>query len=91
MLNCAICDGDVSFVHVVREMLESALQEKDLVGRITEYTDARVLLYDVQENTSFDLVISDIEMPYVSGMQLAAEIKERTLKSTLALYWGKRI
>ncbi len=77
MLNCVICDDDVLAVREARAILEAALQENGCGGRITEYTDARVLLYDVQEYKPIDLVILDIEMPYVSGMELAAEIKER--------------
>ena len=63
MLNCAICDDDISIVQAVNEILIGTLRESDCIGKIETYTDSISFLSDVLEYKPLDLVILDIEMP----------------------------
>lgn len=76
MLRIAVCDDESSVAQGNKAMLETVLQEMGVTGEIAVYTDSRNLLYDIAEDGfHYDLLLSDIEMPHVSGMELAGQIK----------------
>ena len=76
MLRIAVCDDEKTMVQSNTATLEAALKELGITGEITTYTNSRNLLYDITEDGfHYDLLLSDIEMPEISGMELAEKIK----------------
>ena len=76
MLHIAICDDEAEAVRFHAEITESCLQQCKISGEIAAYTTSDNLLYDISEdNFFFDLILLDIEMPGVTGMELAQKIK----------------
>lgn len=76
MLRIAICDDDENSVSAHKEMAEICLGECESAGEIQGYTASDNLLYDITEdNFFFDLILLDIEMPGVTGMEIAEKIK----------------
>lgn len=76
MIYIAICDDEKSSLRGLSNYVKNYLNENKEIAEITEYDQSRMLLYDVQEGKHFDLILTDIEMPYYNGMSLASHIKK---------------
>lgn len=75
MIYIAICDDDDESVIKLRDKVKSCLKHNKIIADITVYTQSKLLQYDIQEGKYYDLLLSDIEMPHINGMNLAVYIK----------------
>ncbi|WP_208588460.1 hybrid sensor histidine kinase/response regulator [Gracilibacillus suaedae] len=75
--NLLIIDDDPINVKVIRNLLESDYQ-------ITSITDPREALNIVTEN-NWDLIISDVMMPHISGYELTKQIRKEHSMSELPI------
>lgn len=76
MIYIAICDDNDRTVEMLKNKVELFLRGNSILADISVYTQSNLLQYDIQENKYFDLILSDIEMPGIDGMGLAAYIKQ---------------
>lgn len=74
MLQIGICDDETLLLDEIRKLTEDCLQKQQTFSVITAYTDGMSLLYEIQDGRHFDLLLLDIEMPDISGMELAKRI-----------------
>lgn len=74
MLQIAICDDEVTNILKVKELAELFFRTHCVEIRIETYKSSDNLLYDMQDGQYFDLFLLDIEMPEISGMDLAKTI-----------------
>lgn len=74
MLQIAICDDETLLLNEIKKITEDCLQQKQTFSILSTYTDSRTLLYEIQDGKHFDLLLLDIEMPDLSGMELAEHI-----------------
>lgn len=76
MVKIAICDDEEKAVSLHKEIVKSSLQSCGIGYEITTYTRSTNLLYDITDDSFFyDLILLDIEMPGVSGMEIPEKIK----------------
>lgn len=75
MIRLAVCDDEQVFTEKIGEIVREHGAKRDTVEEICCYTDSRMLLYDIEEGRGFDLFLLDIEMPGLSGMELAEKIR----------------
>ncbi|QBE99863.1 Transcriptional regulatory protein NatR [Blautia producta] len=76
MIKIAICDDEEKAVALHEKIVKNSLQTCGIGYEITSYTQGRNLLYDITDDGFFyDLILLDIEMPGISGMEIPQQIK----------------
>ena len=76
MIRIAICDDEEKAVALHEQFVKVSLQACSIGYEITTYTQSRNLLYDITDDGFFyDLILLDIEMPGISGMEIPQQIK----------------
>lgn len=76
MIKIAICDDEKEAVVVHESIVRKSLKTCSISCEITAYTNSDNLLYDIIEDSFFyDLLLLDIEMPGVTGMEISEKIK----------------
>lgn len=75
MVKIAVCDDEPAFAERVKMVIESECRELGVSSEVALYTDSGMLAYDIDEKRYFDMLFLDIEMPGLTGMELADRIK----------------
>ena len=76
MIRIAICDDEEQAVLRHEELVRSSLRACGIGYEITTYTQSGNLLCDIADDGFFyDLILLDIEMPGITGMELPGKIK----------------
>lgn len=76
MIKVAICDDEEKAVALHEQIVRKCLQSEGVGYEITTYTQSRNLLYDITDDGFFyDLILLDIEMPGISGMEIPQQLK----------------
>lgn len=76
MIRIAICDDDTNAIALHEEITKNSLQACGIGYEITTYTQSYNLLCDItDDNLFYDLILLDIEMPKITGMEISKKIK----------------
>ena len=76
MIRIAVCDDEPAFAERVKTLIEEECRALSVSSETVLYTDSGMLAYDIGEKRYFDMLFLDIEMPGLSGMELADLIKD---------------
>ncbi len=77
MIKIGICDDELGICSYLEEAVETYFNNNVIQVEISTYTRAEDLLYDIDQNKSFDLIFLDIEMGKLSGIGLAKSIRNK--------------
>lgn len=73
MINVAIVDDEVESFQHIKNMFDKFSKENNVFFKLVYYPDAEQFLYKYKP---FDLIIMDIEMPYIDGMSAAKKLRK---------------
>lgn len=71
-----VCDDDAAVVSMVRFKLS-----RENLGDIETAVDGR-MAFDLLRSTDYDLIITDIHMPYHSGLEITSFVRNDQKKKT---------
>ena len=75
-MRIAICDDRAENVQSLREQIKEVCARLDVaVSEIAVFTDGMELLKEYMVHQAFDIIFLDIDMPRISGMETAREIR----------------
>lgn len=74
-MRIAICDDEKAQRGLITKYLQEWAREKGQILELSEFPDAESLLFCWEDDKCFDLLILDIEMGALSGMELAERIR----------------
>ena len=83
MLRIAICDDEAEAVAIVKRLLQQSFAERGIEAECTTYTSAEVLLKVIRNGTHYDLLLLDIDMPQMDGIELGMAVQELLLDKAL--------
>lgn len=81
MYRIAVCDDDIQ----MRRFLRSAAEESGIACTVKEFSDGAELLRDGRE---YDILLLDIDMPVVNGMDAARQIRRKDRKAKIIYVTG---
>lgn len=74
-LKIAICDDEQSQVEYLSGVVSAWAEKSRHVVEVKTYSSAKAFLFDYSEEKDFDILLLDIEMPGMNGMDLAKAIR----------------
>lgn len=74
MIRIAIVDDEKIILRSIHKKIETLFCEAEAKFEIYDYTDAVAALKEI-EKSSFDILFLDIDMPQISGMEIAKKIR----------------
>ncbi|MDO5411717.1 MAG: LytTR family DNA-binding domain-containing protein [Lachnospiraceae bacterium] len=77
MISIAVCDDDVSALNKIKACVSKWMYLHKVLFEIRGYESSGEFLFDIEDGKNFDLILCDIEMPKVSGMEIAKLIREK--------------
>lgn len=89
MLNIAVCDDEAAAVAIVRRVLKDSFAARELKAEIATYTDAENLLKVIQAGGCYDILLLDIDMPGIDGVELGARLHD-LMQNTILIYVSGR-
>ncbi len=76
MIQVGICDDEPAMLHNMEAFTHNCFSQNRIFATIQTFSSGLNLIYELQDGTHFDLLLLDIEMPQIDGMQLASKVKK---------------
>jgi len=85
MINIAICDDTEKEGKIVYEWVCKYFANKEEIHKIWLFNSSKALWYEIEDGKQFDILLLDIEMPEIDGIDLTYAIKEK-IPETLVIF-----
>lgn len=75
MINIAICDDECTEIAYLTMLVRKWAVERDIVVHLSNYESAENFLFTCEDNNSVDILLLDIQMKGMDGVELARQIR----------------
>ncbi len=75
-LKIAVCDDEDEQRRYLSEIISDWARENCHGLRLRQYPDAKAFFFDYEEQKDFDILLLDVEMPGMSGTELAKTVRK---------------
>ena len=76
MVRVGICDDETVLLEKLNQFVQACYAGNQIFARVDTFANGQQLLYEIEDGGRFDLVLLDIEMPQMDGMELAGRIRK---------------
>jgi len=83
----AICDDETQQTAYLRTIVQNWAANQNINATIAEFTSAEAFLFDWKPN-SFDILLLDIQMAEMDGMDLAKKVREKDNRAAIIFITG---
>ena len=87
-LKIAICDDEANQIEYLSNVVTTWAKKNRHAVEIKPYSAARSLLFDYCEEKDFDILLLDIEMPGMSGVELAKAVRKENATVQIVFITG---
>lgn len=88
MIQVGICDDDIMTTSTIETYVKDIVKRKNIRVEYNIFFDGNSLVHSVREGKIYDLIFLRIEMPYLSGIEVAKILREMEM-ATLIVYISK--
>ena len=76
MLHIAICDDEENEIEYLKHAVEDWAKKEDILTNIETYASAESFLFQYEECKNYQILLLDVEMSGMSGIDLAKKIRQ---------------
>lgn len=87
-LKIAICDDEANQIEYLSDVVTTWAKKNRHAVEIKPYSAAKSLLFDYCEEKDFDILLLDIEMPGMSGVELAKVVRKENATVQIVFITG---
>lgn len=87
-LKIAVCDDDTAQRDYLFERVSLWAKKNRHLAEIKQYSGAEAFLFDYSEEKDFDILLLDIEMPGMSGVELAKAVRRENAAVQIVFITG---
>lgn len=77
-LKIAVCDDDSSQRNYLTETVLTWAKRRCHLTKLIPYVNAKAFLFDYEDQKDFDILLLDVEMPEISGIELAKIVRRES-------------
>ena len=88
MFRIAVCEDEKAQIEYLQMLLEQWSVRSGNKMTVDTYTSAEQYLFETEEKQSFDLLLLDIQMGCMNGVELARKVRERDAKVSIVFLTG---
>lgn len=85
MVRVGICDDEGILLEKLNQFVQSCYAQNQIFARVDAFLNGQQLLYEIEDGGRYDIVLLDIEMPQMGGMELTEHVK-KALPGVLILF-----
>ena len=71
----AICDDEINIASSLKDQVEKFFHEGEHTAEVSIFSSAEAFLFEYTENSAYDILLLDVEMKNMDGIQLAKKLR----------------